>query len=161
MCVIKIEEVTTRTLPQLAAALRALSADLGDTHRAGDETLRTALFGAHRSCHAILAFDDNRDDALGAALFSPMFSTTFGTAGTYVSDLWVCEAARGQSLGARLLNDVRQRSANLWGAVYISLVSYDSNDRALAFYRKLGFETQRGETRLIRATGRTSGSEDP
>lgn len=145
---LRIHDVTPDSLPLLCAALEQLSADLGDTHRADSRAMSAALFSPFPACRGVLA--TGADGALfGAALFSPVMSTTRGAPGAYVSDLWVAPAARGQALGRGLLAHVAARAEQLWQACYIRLISYDDNPRALRFYTRLGFETPAGETALL------------
>ena len=94
--------------------------------------------------------DDLVQDAhvLGAALFSPVFSTVRGGASAYVSDLWVAPEARGQALGTAQLAAVAERTRIDWNASFIKLVSYSNNNEALRFYARLGFASLRGETGL-------------
>ena len=96
--------------------------------------------------NALLALQDAH--VLGAALFSPVFSTVRGGAGAYVSDLWVAPEARGQALGTALLAAVAGLSRSDWNASFIKLVSYSDNNEALRFYARLGFASLRGETGL-------------
>ena len=129
-----------RALPEdaarLNAALRALSQSMGDSHRADDGQIRKALAGV---CQAILA-EAGGDGALaGAAMFSPLFSTTRGMAGAYVSDLWVAPPWRGAGLGQLLLASVRDEAAREWGAGFLRLGVYSDNTRARALYERLGF----------------------
>ncbi|MCB2134255.1 MAG: GNAT family N-acetyltransferase, partial [Rhodobacteraceae bacterium] len=86
---------------RLNAALRALSDDLGDTHKATDDDILRAGFGKDPAFRAILAL--RGDAVVGVAVFSALYSTTRARAGAYVSDLWVAEAARGARIGPRLL----------------------------------------------------------
>lgn len=44
-------------------------------------------------------------------MFSPLFATTRGMAGAYVSDLWVAEPWHGARLGQWLLAAVRDAAA--------------------------------------------------
>ncbi|MCC5989152.1 MAG: GNAT family N-acetyltransferase [Pararhodobacter sp.] len=129
-----------RALPpdaaRLNAALRALSHSMNDTHRADDGQIRKALTGA---CHAILAEAGGDDLLAGAAMFSPLFSTTRGMAGAYVSDLWVAPPWRGAGLGQLLLAAVRDEAARDWGAGFLRLGVYSSNTRARRLYERLGF----------------------
>lgn len=148
---VKFTDVTPETLPLLRAALEHLAADLDDPYRADTDRLSAALFGPHPACHAVLALG-HRDALLGAALFSPVMSTTTGTTGAYVSDLWVAQAARGQALGPRVLSHVARRAHDLWQAGFIRLVSYESNRRARDFYARLGFSEARDEI-VLRITG--------
>jgi len=142
-----LSDVTPDTLPLLETALARLSADLGDRHHVDTATLHAALFGPVPACYAVLALD--ADAALrGAALYSPVMSTTMGSAGAYVSDLWVTEAARGQALGQHLLAHVAHRAHALWQARFVRLVSYAANTRARAFYARLGFAENHDEVVL-------------
>ena len=139
-------------LERLEAALAALSADLGDTHAAGRDSLARALFGAHPSAHGLLAREGCRTQ--GAALFSPVYSTVMGAAGVYVSDLWVAPTARGQGLGRRLLAAVADEAGTLWGASWLKLAVYDHSTATQAFYRRLGFAQAQGQQEMrLEASG--------
>lgn len=127
----------------LNTALRALSRDLGDAHPTTDTDIARAAFGAQPVCRGLLAEHDGA--LVGAALYSPFYSTIRAAAGAYVSDLWVDAGMRGQGLGARLLAAVRDRAARDWGAAVIRLAVYHDNPRARAFYEGLGFVHGAGE----------------
>ena len=129
-------------LARLEAALRALSADIAEEYATDSAILAHAIQGARPSAHGLLALTG--DQTLGAALFSPLFSTVRGAAGVYVSDLWVSAAARGQGLGARLLAQVARDGAARWQASWLKLAVYDHSEDAQAFYQRLGFEPARG-----------------
>jgi ribosomal protein S18 acetylase RimI-like enzyme len=130
--------------PRLNAALQKLSQTMGDTHRADDLAIAEAGFGKTPAFYAELA--EEGDQIVGVAVYSPLFSTVRGKAGVYVSDLWVDEAARGQRLGVRLLEAVRDDAKARWGAGFLRLVVYDDNPRAVSFYAGLGFRSSTGET---------------
>jgi ribosomal protein S18 acetylase RimI-like enzyme len=129
----------------LDAALRQLSADLGDAHSAGLDALRTGLTGKIPAAYGLLALEG---DLIGAALFGPLFSTVRGAAGVYVSDLWVTEAARGQGLGRTLLSEVAHRSGTLWQAEWMMLAVYTHTPASRRFYERLGFEAQPQATQM-------------
>lgn len=131
----------------LDTALRTLSGDLGDTHRATAADLREAGFGPRPAFRALLALQGGH--AVGVAVFSPLFSTTRGIPGAYVSDLWIAASARGAGLGQRLLAAVRDDARALWDAGFLRLAVHDDNARALAFYLGLGFAPPPGETSLV------------
>lgn len=120
--------------PALNTALRQLSTELRDVHSASDSDLEAALTSG--TVQAILADDK---DTIGVALFSPVFSTTNGGYGAFVSDLWVRQEYRNRGIGTMLLDAVLDRSRELWGARVTSLVVYDDNHDARAFYASLGF----------------------
>ncbi|OYX45516.1 MAG: hypothetical protein B7Z02_00730 [Rhodobacterales bacterium 32-67-9] len=132
---------------RLNAALRALSDDLGDEHRATDADIAAAGFGAEPAFRALLAL--RGDATVGVAVFSPIYSTTRATAGAYVSDLWVAQSARGARLGPRLLASVRDAAQARWGGGFIRLSVYADNPRAVAFYERMGFSARTGEVGMI------------
>ncbi len=135
----------------LAAALRALSAEMGDAHLAGDDTLARAGFGPHPVFRALLAGPPG--DPCGAIVMSPFLSTTRGGAGAYVSDLWVAPGARGAGLGRRLLRAARDEAAALWGARVLRIGLHRDNARAAALYHRLGFRAGPGEDYLTADAG--------
>jgi GNAT superfamily N-acetyltransferase len=136
---------TEDDLTLLDAALRQLSADLGDAHSAGLDALRAGLTGEIPAAFGLLALED---DLIGAALFGPMFSTVRGAAGVYVSDLWVTEAARGKGLGRALLSQVARRAGTLWRAEWMMLAVYAHTPASRRFYERLGFEAQDQVTQM-------------
>ncbi|KZY47523.1 hypothetical protein A3731_29740 [Roseovarius sp. HI0049] len=137
-------------MADLARSLEALSAHMGDTHRATEDVLARACLGDWPVCHGLLA--RHRGAVVGAALVSPIFSTTLGAAGGYVSDLWVSETARGQGLGRSLLRAVAGFARETWQARFLKLTVYAENTAARAFYDRLGFDMAgRDRTCLLRA----------
>ena len=134
-------------MTQLGNALTNLSVDLGDTHRTDTTTLAAACHGENSVCHGLLALSDN--EAVGAVLVSPLFSTTRGTAGAYVTDLWVSRALRGTGLGGRLLGAAARHALAHWNARFLKLMVYEDNKDARAFYDRLGFGHQRRDQVMI------------
>jgi len=134
---LRIAPAGAADMTDLARALGALSADLGDAHGAGEDELARACLGPAPACHGFLARAGR--EVAGAALVSPVFSTTRGGAGAYVSDLWVAQARRGQGVGRALLGAVARAAGDLWGARFVKLTVYDDNPAARAFYERLGF----------------------
>ena len=129
-------------LARLEAALRALSAEIAEDYATDSAALVQAVLGDRPAAHGLLALGG--DQTLGAALYSPVFSTVRGAAGVYVSDLWVSAQARGQGLGARLLAQIAREGAARWRATWLKLAVYDHSEDAQVFYQRLGFEPARG-----------------
>ncbi len=119
--------------------LRALSEELGDHHLATIDTLRQSGFGENPAFHAQIAFSTENNSALGIALYSPLFSTTSGGAGLYLSDLWVAPEQRGTGLSSRLIAAAVKDAARRWQASFVKLAVYNDNMAAIAFYDRLGF----------------------
>ncbi len=140
-----IRRATADDVAALSRLLAAMSEELGVTaaSRCGAEALRTYGFGAAPLFHAVLAEQD--DEALGLVLYFPEFSTLRGRPGVYVQDLYVAPAARGSGLARDLLGAAARHGAEAWDAVYLKLTAHETNARALAFYARLGFETDPGE----------------
>lgn len=143
---IAIRQAGADDAERLDMALRHLSRAIGDEHGANADMLRDAGFGRNPAFRALLA--EAEGEVIGAALYSPVFSTVRAGAGVYVSDLWVSEAVRGKGLGRKLLQAVADDAAKVWGARFLKLVVYDDNPDARAFYDRLGFSASQGETIL-------------
>lgn len=124
-------------IPALGAALRDLGAGMNDPYTMPDSVLATALMGPDPAGYAVCA--GTRKALTGAALFSPIISTSYGVTGAFISDLWVAPAGRSAGLGPRLIAEVLRHGGQLWGAAYIRLAVYDDNPRAMAFYDRMGF----------------------
>ena len=148
MAAITLRRAVPQDAARLNAGLRALSHSMGDVHRADDGQIECALGGV---CLALLA-ESEAGDLTGVAVFSPLFSTTRGMAGAYVSDLWVSPRARGAGLGQRLLAAVRDEAAGAWGAGFLRLGVYADNTGARRFYERLGF-TEPANEHYLTLTG--------
>ena len=124
---------------RLNAALRELSHDLDDTHLASDKDVELAGFGKSPSFSALLA--ELHQDVVGVAMFSPLYTTTRGAPGVFVSDLWVSKSQRGAGIARNLLAEVCDAAEGQWGAAFLRLNVYRHNQVAIAVYEKLGFDT--------------------
>ena len=132
---------------RLNAALARLSAVLGDTHRARAADLAAAGWGKHPVFRAQLA--ERGGTVVGAALYSPSYSTAKGAVVVYVADLWVDDALRGQGLGPRLLAAVSADGRATWGASALKLNVYHATPRARGFYERLGFVPADHQTEML------------
>lgn len=139
---ITIAPVSCDDVALLHQALTQLSQDLGDTHMASVSALEAAGFGASPAWRALLA--QHEGVPVGALLASPLFSTTRGGLGLFVSDLWVDVECRGQGLGQRLLGHALRE----WAPVFVKLSVYDGNTGGHAFYTRAGFDVQE-DTNMI------------
>ncbi len=139
---ITIAPVACKDVTLLHQALTQLSHDLGDTHMASVSALEAAGFGAMPAWRALLALQNGAP--VGALLASPLFSTTRGGLGLFVSDLWVDAGLRNQRLGQRLLAQALRE----WSPVFVKLSVYAGNDAAQGFYTRAGFDAQ-DDTNMI------------
>lgn len=128
------------------AALRQLSADMGDSHAASlDDVIRHG-FSELPAFMALLAIRKADGRTLGVLQASPVFSTTRGGSGLYVSDLWVDGEARGAGVGERLLAASLELAPESWRPVFLRLAVYGGNADARRFYERLGFKARENET---------------
>lgn len=134
--------------PALHAALAALSRHLGvaGKFRARPEDYARHGFGQQPLFRALIA--EAGGETCGAATYFPEFSTLRGRAGVYLQDLWVEDARRGSGLGRRLLAAV-VREASGWGAAYMRLSAHATNPEAIAFYHRIGFESDEDEMSFV------------
>jgi len=105
------------------------------------EALREHLFGARPAAEALLAEDDagGVKQAVGFALFFTNYSTFRTQPGIYLEDLFVVESHRRQGVGGALLAELI-RTARARGAGRVEWNVLHWNERAIAFYRRLGAE---------------------
>lgn len=143
----------------LNRALAQLSAHLGDTHKARAEDIAHGLFGPTPVARARLA-EDEAGALCGVTIYSPVFSTRYGTPGVFVSDLWVSETRRGQGLARRLLQATMSDAVDAWGATFLKLTVANDNRAAWAFYDRLGFRPADTETNMFIDADRLSGEEE-
>ncbi|MCR8725519.1 GNAT family N-acetyltransferase [Frigidibacter sp. ROC022] len=144
---IAIAAVTRADIPLLDSALRRLAADLDDSYRAGPDLLTQALCDPGAAFLALLARRGDRP--MGATLAAPVFSTIYGGAGLFVSDLWVAPEVRGKGLARRLLAATLREGRRRKTGHYLKLTVYDDNPGARAVYDRLGFAAQSGDTNMI------------
>ena len=116
---------------------------------ATEADFRDALFGAHPSVEAVLAFVG--DEPVGFALFFASFSTFLGRAGLYLEDVFVEPDHRGKGVGKALLKHlaVIARERN-YGRMEWAVL--DWNQPAIGFYKRLGAQMM-DEWTICRLTG--------
>ncbi|QIE55589.1 GNAT family N-acetyltransferase [Pikeienuella piscinae] len=146
MTALAIRQAEAKDASRLNAALNALSAHLGDRHRAKDSHIAKAGWGDAPVFRAVLAEEGAK--VVGVALYSAIFSTIRGGTGLYVSDLWVAEDLRGTGLGKRLLAAAAGDAERVWDAGFMKLSVYESNEGARAAYLRMGFTAHENETNL-------------
>ncbi|WP_272006027.1 GNAT family N-acetyltransferase [Roseovarius sp. ZX-A-9] len=135
-----------RDAGQLNIALAALSADIGDEHRATGADLVEAGWGGQPVFRAQLA--EAEGALVGAVLYSPVYSTARGCVVVYVADLWIAATQRGSGLGRKMLREVMRDAAQMWNARWMKLTVYDTSPAARRFYDRLGFQPAHGSTEM-------------
>lgn len=133
----EIRPVAQAELPILLQLIRQLAAYERRLEQvvATEAVLERALLGQPPVAEAVLAWQGAQ--AVGYALYYPVFSTFRGRAALYLEDIFVVPEARGQGVGYALMRYLAQ-VARQRGYDRIEWSVLDWNAPALAFYRKLG-----------------------
>ena len=147
MTQVVIAPVTEDDIHQLDFALRALSFEMGDEHVATVEILKVAFASDHSAFNALLACSN--DEVVGAIVWTPLFSTTRGGGGVFVSDLWVASSARGQGIGNKLLARAVSDADNSSGACFLKLAVHRTNPSAYSYYTHVGFKEETEMSTMI------------
>jgi GNAT superfamily N-acetyltransferase len=110
---------------------------LADFVAADEETLVRSLFGSRPYAECLLAEVDGA--AAGFALYFHNFSTFVGKPGLYLEDIYVAPHYRGNGVGLAFFRALaRIAVARDCGRMEWSVLNW--NERAIAFYRRLGAE---------------------
>ena len=149
-----IRRATEADAGTIHALVIELAAAIGGTRKVASrvEDIRDQGFGADPAFEALIA--ERGGAAVGLCLFFESFSTWDGRRGVYVQDIYVSEAARGLGLGRRLLAEAAAISRARGGS-YLRVSVEAENDRAQAFYRRIGLAWSRGE-RIYQVAAATS-----
>jgi len=132
-----IRAVARAELPTLLELIRQLAAYERRLEQvvATETDLERTLLGQPPVAEAVLAWQGAQ--AVGYAVYYPVFSTFRGRAALYLEDIFVVSEARGQGVGYALMRYLAQ-VARQRGYDRIEWSVLDWNAPALAFYRKLG-----------------------
>lgn len=117
---------------------------------ATEEILEEWLFDKEKA-EVIFAVVEGKE--VGFALFFHNFSTFLGRAGSYLEDLYVEPAHRGQGIGTALLRELA-RIAVARGCGRLEWWCLDWNTPSIEFYRSLGAEAMEDWT-VYRISGET------
>jgi len=139
--------VTMTEITLLDTALRQLAVDLGDDYKSDQAMLAAALCGPDVGCFALLASRAGRP--VGAVLAAPVFSTSRGGTGLFVSDLWVAQDVRGKGLARQLLARTLQEGAHRNAGHFLKLSVYHDNPGAIAAYGRLGLTVSAAEINMV------------
>jgi GNAT superfamily N-acetyltransferase len=107
--------------------------------KTNEEQLRASLFGPGAVPEVLIAERGGR--GVGFALFFSNFSTFLGKPGIYLEDLFVQPAERSGGIGLKLLQAIAKIALER-GCGRLEWSVLDWNERALAFYRRLGAKPQ-------------------
>jgi GNAT superfamily N-acetyltransferase len=133
----EIRPVARAELPILLQLIRQLAAYERRLEQVvvTEADLEGALFAQPPVTEAVLAWQGAQ--AVGYAVYYPVFSTFRGRAALYLEDIFVVPEVRGQGVGYALMRHLAW-VAQQRGYDRIEWSVLDWNAPALAFYRKLG-----------------------
>lgn len=133
----EIRPVARAELPILLRLIRELAAYERRLEQvvATEADLERALLGQPPVAEAVLAWQGAQ--AVGYALYYPVFSTFRGRTALYLEDIFVAPAARGQGVGYALMRSLAQL-ARARGYDRLEWSVLDWNAPAIAFYQRLG-----------------------
>jgi GNAT superfamily N-acetyltransferase len=149
----RIEKAGLADVPTLRRLIVGLAEyeQLAHLVQCQESDLTHALFGDKPACEAVLVYLDDRQEAVGFALYFHNFSTFLGRHGLYLEDLFVLPECRGRGLGKALLvhlaNIAVERNCGRfeWSVL-------DWNVDAQGFYERLGAKVL-PDWRITRVTG--------
>ena len=101
------------------------------------------MVGPERRVHALVAEQDSR--LVGYAVLHLGYNAVLGGPITHLVDLFVVPAVRRQGIGRALMRAVARRTLELGGRDLVWHV-WKRNDRAYAFYERLGARHRTGLT---------------
>jgi GNAT superfamily N-acetyltransferase len=135
---IVIASATREDAPELHAMLYALAVahNRPESVKSTVDDIARYGFGPSPAFETFIARQGEK--AVGFATYFYEFSTWRGCPGVYVQDLFVEQHLRGAGIGRRLLAAVSER-ARRRDACYMRLAVHAANERAIEFYRRLGF----------------------
>jgi len=133
-----LRTATAADTPLLERMLQALLVEIGEPPRpeAAAAFARDG-FGAHPAFTALIA--ERGGAPAGYALYWPTYDTESASRGGWLSDLYVLPEQRRHRVADRLMAELARRTAAAGGAYLVWLV-HANNERARAFYRRLGEE---------------------
>jgi GNAT superfamily N-acetyltransferase len=146
-----IRQAARSDVPVILSFIRQLADYERLLHRveATEARLADTLFGPKPAAEVLLACEAGAP--VGFALFFPNYSTFLASPGVYLEDLFVTPAARGRSVGRRLLSAVAAVAVSRGGG-RLEWAVLDWNEPALAFYRRMGAAVLE-DWRVCRVTG--------
>ncbi|MDH3295777.1 MAG: GNAT family N-acetyltransferase, partial [Acidimicrobiia bacterium] len=120
-----------------------------DHHRSTAESLRRDGFGPSPLFSSLLAWPRSvggsghgrsaGQEAVGACVYLPDYSTTRAQSGVYILDLVVVPALRGSGVGLELMGAAAEAGRRRWNADYVILAVARTNLGAQRFYQRHGF----------------------
>ena len=143
---ITIRPASTEDYPAVVQMIQDLAAHGGAPNRpkVTIETLETDGPSGNDRFRILVA--ELNSSNVGLCLYTFAFSGWLGKTGLFIEDLYVDPSVRSQGVGQALLKS----AIEIEGAGFLKLEVAQANEKAVAFYRKAGFEIWDGEILMVR-----------
>lgn len=129
----------TNDLPELITMVHALYLADGEPEKmTNDKINNTVSFLSAHPGHGEIILFWTETEVVGYAILINYWSNEFGGNVLYIDELFVKEAFRNQRIGTDFIRHLISSRYNNCKALSLEVVGI--NDRALALYRKLGFQ---------------------
>jgi GNAT superfamily N-acetyltransferase len=147
----EIKHATVSDVPLILSFIKELAEyeKLLNEVVATEDVLKETLFGEKTHAEVIIGYLNGKP--ISFALFFHNFSTFLGRPGIYLEDLFVKTEARGKGIGQKMLGYLAQLAKER-GCGRLEWWVLDWNERATAFYKKLGAKAM-DEWTVYRVTG--------
>lgn len=140
---VTIDRATETDAETISTLLGEIEAYYGGDNVPGDlAQVRAALFGDRPAATVLLARD--RGQVLGMASYTFLWPASGAESSLYLKELYVREGARRRGI-ARALMDALRDEATDTGCSRVEWTADRDNPTALAFYKALGAEENRGK----------------
>ncbi len=128
-----------KDLPELRAMVHALYLADGEPEKMTDDKINhtVAFLSANRG-HGEIIMLCNGQEVVGYAILINYWSNEFGGNVLYIDELFVKEAFRNQRIGTDFIHHLISSGYNNCRALSLEVVGI--NARALALYKRLGFQ---------------------
>ncbi|MFO7368714.1 MAG: GNAT family N-acetyltransferase [Bacteroidales bacterium] len=127
-----------KDLPELRTMIHALYREDGEPEKMTDNKIdKTVDFLYANPGHGEILVFCSESKVVGYAILINYWSNEFGGNVLYIDELFVKEAFRNQQIGTDFINYLIRTGYNNCRALSLEVVGI--NARALAFYRRLGF----------------------
>ncbi|APX11031.1 GNAT family N-acetyltransferase [Tateyamaria omphalii] len=138
---IKIRKMTEADVPQVVTMIKGLAACHDDVPNIGADILARDALGERPWMTVLVA--DGGSQLVGYAALLPMAQLQFGVRGMDMHHLFVARDARGNGVGAALLQGCRDECrSQVCG--FMTVGTHPDNHKAMRFYERSGFLRRSG-----------------
>lgn len=135
----KIRPMKLSDMEEVVAMMRVFYDSPAVIHAAPDEILRQDVRDCTGDCPYIEGYIFEEDTTvLGYSMVAKSYSTEYGGMCVWIEDLYMKEDARGKGIGTAFFTFLHEKYKD--HAVRFRLEVEEENERAVAVYRKAGYQ---------------------